>query len=85
MLELPVKLIVMAWESSDCCMRPFGELPRSDIFDLRCFRTRQNPTKPPIIINPPTTPPTIPPINFLELLFGVIVVNTGVRIGLGEG
>jgi len=37
-----------------------------------------------MIINPPTTPPTTPPIIFLELLFGVIVVNTGVGIGLGE-
>jgi len=32
--ELPVKLIVIA---GDCCIRPVGELPRSDFIDLRRF------------------------------------------------
>jgi hypothetical protein len=77
-------LIVITWESGNCCIRPVEELPRSDFIDLRRFRTRKTPAKLPIIINPPTTPPTTPPIIFFELLFGVIVVNTGVGIGLGK-
>jgi hypothetical protein len=80
----------VAGEKGDCCIRPAGELLglimglKTGSVDLcRAFRTRQNPSKAPIITIPPPTPPTIAPIDFF--LWVVVVDGAILRVGLERG